>query len=257
MRSEHVDLAASLVAFDGATPVGFAVIARRGMVARVAAMGAVAAARNRGLGRALLDAAFQQARARGERRIVLEVIEQNAPARALYTRTGFVVARRLVGFRAPPLANEDARQVGERSIDERRVDERLVEQRSIHDQLEERPLDEVVRAYLADGDPSLPWQLAPATIAAMTAPTRAFALGPARALVDVLPAAIVVRAVVVPSDVRRRSHATHLLRALRAHFADRTLRVVPIVPEAIVGELPARVGATLDDLAQLELARDL
>ncbi len=252
MRSEHVDLAASLVAFEGDAPVGFALIARRGTVARVAAMGAVPAARNRGLGRVLLDAAFEQARGRGEQRIVLEVIEQNAPARALYARTGFVVARRLVGCRAPPLANEDARHATAAPRDERSVDEQVADH-----SLEERPLDDLVRAYLAPADPALPWQLAPATIAAATAPSRAFALGPALALVDVQPTSVVVRALVVPPDPRRRGHATRLLRALRQQFADRALRVVPIVPEEIVGELPARVGAALDELAQLELTREL
>ena len=234
VRSEHVDLAASLVAFEADGPVGFALIARRGTVARVAAMGAVPSRRNRGLGRALLDAAIQQARARGERRMILEVIAQNAPARALYERTGFGVARRLLGFRAPPLAEQ-----------------------VVAPPLEERPLDELVRAYVAHADPSLPWQLAPATIAAATPPARAFALGPARALVDLQPQTLVLRALVVSPEARRQGHATRLVRALRARFVDRALRIVPIVPEEIVGGLPVRVGAVLDELAQLELSREL
>jgi GNAT superfamily N-acetyltransferase len=233
MRSEHVDLAASVVAFDGDEPMGLALIARRGITARVAAMGVVTIARRRGLGRVLIDASLEQARARGARRMLLEVIEHNLPARALYARAGFAVTRRLVGFRAPPLAHDEPTE------------------------LEERPIDELVKMYLAEADPDLPWQLAPATIAAATPPAQVLALGSALALVDVQPATIVLRALVVPSHARREGRATRLVHALRARFPDRALRVIPVVPEGLVGGIPARVGAALDELAQLELAREL
>jgi GNAT superfamily N-acetyltransferase len=232
LRAEHVDLAASLIAWEGDVPVGLALVARRGGRARIAAMGVVAAARNRGLGRVLLDGAIDQARARGERRMVLEVIEENVAARTLYEHSGFTMARRLVGFRAPP-SNE-------------REDSAL----------EERPIDELVRMYLAHADPDLPWQLAPATIAAAAPPARAFALGPALALVELVPAAAMVRALVVPPDARRKGHATRLIRALRGRFSDRAVRAVSIVPEGALGELPARAGAELDPVAQLELVRE-
>ncbi len=234
LRAEHVDLAASLIAWEGDVPVGLALVARRGGTARIAAMGVVPAARKRGLGRVLLDGAIGQARARGERRIVLEVIEQNVAARALYERSGFTMTRRLVGFRASPPSNEPENST-----------------------LEERPLDELVRTYLAHADPDLPWQLAPATIAAAAPPARAFALGPALALVELVPAAAMVRALVVPPCARRKGHATRLIRALRARFADREVRVVSIVPEGALGELAARAGAELDPVAQLELVRAL
>lgn len=234
LRSEHVDLAASLVAFDGDAPSGLVLLARRGSTARVAAMGVVTAARRRGLGRVLIDATLDQARACGARRMILEVIEQNLPARDLYARTGFAVTRRLVGFRAPPLANDIEAPPPE-----------------------ERSLDDLVNTYVAEADPKLPWQLAPATIAALAPPAQAFSLGSAIAAVDVLPAAVVLRALVVPHDRRREGHATQLVRALRARFPDRALRVVPVVPEGLAGSMPARVGAALDELAQLELAYDL
>ena len=234
LRAEHVDLAASLIAWEGDVPVGLALVARRGGAARIAAMGVVPAARSRGLGRVLLDGAIEQARARGGARMVLEVIEQNVAARTLYERSGFTIARRLVGFRASPLGNE-------------------VEGRA----LEERPLDELVRMYLAHADPDLPWQLAPATVAAAAPPARAFALGPALALVELAPAAAMVRALVVPPHARRKGHAMRLIRALRARFSDREVRAVSIVPEGALGELPARAGAELDPVAQLELVRAL
>lgn len=238
VRSEHVDLAASLVAFEGGEPVGLVLLAGRGATARIAAMGVVPSARGRQLGRVLLDAAFAQARARGHVRMILEVIEQNAPARALYERNGFAVKRRLVGFCAPALASE--------GVTPPPVDE-----------LVERPLEELVRTYLAEADPALPWQLAPATIAATIPPSRAFSIDQALALVEVLPASVVLRALVVPRHLRRRGHATRILHALRARFADRALRVLPLVPEDLVGTIPERVGAVLDELAQLELEREL
>lgn len=235
VRSEHVDLAASLVAFERDAPVGIALVARRGTTARIAAMGIVTAARTRGLGRILVDATLEQARARGERRMILEVIEENHAARVLYERAGFMKTRRLVGFRAPPLATAA----------------------DVQPALEERPLDELVRMYTREAEDDLPWQIAPATIAAATPPTQAFALGSALALVDISPATVVLRALVVPLADRRAGRAMCLVRALQARFCDRALRAVPIIPEAQVGSLPARVGAVLDEMAQLELARDL
>lgn len=62
LRAEHVDLASSLVAFENGEPVGLALIARRGSTARIAAMGAVPAARGRKLGRTLVEAACAEAR---------------------------------------------------------------------------------------------------------------------------------------------------------------------------------------------------
>lgn len=228
LRAEHVDLAASLVAWDAEVPIGLTLIARRGTTARIAAMGVVASARHRGLGRVMLEAALDEARTRGELRMVLEMIEANAPARALYERSGFALARRLVGFRAAPLGGEVAA-------------------------LDETSIDAVVRAYVAHAGPDLPWQLAPATIAATVPPTRAFALNEALALVDVTPAAVVLRAIVVPAEVRREGRATRLVQALRARFPDRALRVVPIVPEELLGD----GGWELDPMVQLELVREL
>jgi len=236
VRAEHVDLAASVVAMHADIPQGIALVARRGAVARIAAMGAVPAARGRGLGRALLQHAIDQARARGERRMVLEVIEQNAPARALYERAGFVRARRLEGFVAPPLGGTDAGDAG---------------------LLAAHAIEPVIRACFADADDGLPWQLAPATLAAATLPTQAFAHGEALALVDAQPGAVVLRGLVVPRHARRRGHATRLLRALRVRFPDSALRVPAIVPVGLAGELAARIGAQRTELTQLELARDL
>ncbi|HEX7338999.1 MAG TPA: GNAT family N-acetyltransferase [Rhodanobacteraceae bacterium] len=63
---------------------------RRGShTARLYSLATAAAARGRGVGRALLDAVLAQARRRGCDRLQLEVRTDNAPAIALYEHTGF------------------------------------------------------------------------------------------------------------------------------------------------------------------------
>ena len=94
IAAEDVDLEASRVLRRGADRVGLALVARRGWVSRVAAMGIRPEARGQGVGRALLERLLEDARARGDRRIRLEVFESNATARQLYERGGF----RIVGI---------------------------------------------------------------------------------------------------------------------------------------------------------------
>src|ERR1700759_4933099 len=53
---EPIALAASRGLFDGAQPAALALIARRGRVSRLAAMGVAPSSRRTGAGRALLDA---------------------------------------------------------------------------------------------------------------------------------------------------------------------------------------------------------
>lgn len=58
-----------------------------------------AAARGRGVGRALLDVVVERAQSRGCRRVELDVNEDNAPAVALYEAAGFAVSRKPPGGR--------------------------------------------------------------------------------------------------------------------------------------------------------------
>jgi ribosomal protein S18 acetylase RimI-like enzyme len=53
-------------------------------------------ARNRGVGRALIDAVDAYARGAGLRYVSLMVTEDNAPARTLYDRAGFATERRML-----------------------------------------------------------------------------------------------------------------------------------------------------------------
>lgn len=59
-------------------------------------------ARQRGLGRKLVSRFLYQARLRGADSAFLEVAEDNAPARALYSRAGFIEAGRRRGYYQAP-----------------------------------------------------------------------------------------------------------------------------------------------------------
>lgn len=77
-------------------PEGGLIIFRvAGEEAEVLTLGVVPAARQQGVGRALLNAAINRASARGARAVFLEVAETNTPALGLYGGIGFIeVSRR-------------------------------------------------------------------------------------------------------------------------------------------------------------------
>ena len=102
-RIAHVDLFASLIARQDGEPVALAEIARRGRRSRVAAMGVVAEARGTGVGAKLLAQVIDAARIRGDTELILECFATNERALRLYRRAGFVVTRRLVGWRSGAL----------------------------------------------------------------------------------------------------------------------------------------------------------
>ena len=95
VRSFDLDLAESRVALDGSTPVGLALLARRGPRAWIGGMGVTPAGRRRGLGRRLMHAVLERAKAGGAREAWLEVLTTNARAIPLYESLGFRHVRRL------------------------------------------------------------------------------------------------------------------------------------------------------------------
>ncbi|MDC0714386.1 GNAT family N-acetyltransferase [Stigmatella sp. ncwal1] len=225
MRSEHISLADSRIARVGGEPVGLVLIARRGRMSRVAAMGIVPAYRNRKLGGAILGPLMEESRARGDTRMVLEVIEQNTPAVKLYERLGFQRVRRLVGFVGTP-APEPAT-------------------------LEEVEPVECAR-LLPEG---LPWQLAPPTVAGLAVPVRAFRLGPAVAVLGDLSApTLALRAIAVEPQVRGKGAGSKLLRALASVHPGKPLSVSVIVPEGPCERFFLRAGLTSPRLSQQEMA---
>jgi GNAT superfamily N-acetyltransferase len=229
-RIEHVDLFASKIALHGAAPVALALIARRGRRSRVAAMGVVVEARGSGVARALLDHVIDEARARGDEALILECIASNARALRLYRRAGFVVTGRLVGWRAGALA-------------------------AVPQPIVEVDPAELGRRLARTDHASLPWQLAPETLAALTAPARGWTIdGTALAVGSVLEHELALRAVFTPPALRRAGHAARLLRGLAAAFAPLRLTLAPIVPEGLGSELAAHLGAVPHELSQVEMA---
>ncbi|PTL75851.1 N-acetyltransferase [Vitiosangium sp. GDMCC 1.1324] len=232
LRTEHVHLADSHVMVREGRVVALGLVARRGDVSRVAAMGIVPELRRSGVGHALLQRIFDDARSRGDRSVGLEVIESNAPAVALYERTGFQVRRRLVGW--------------EGTLPEHSAP------------LEEVPLTTAVAAVLREGEPGLPWQLAPETLAGLTAPTRAFRLGSAVAVItEAGPQDVVLRSLVVAREKRRQGEGSRLVRGLAARLPGRRWKVPAISPEELGAPFFTAMGLRRQALTQLEMVHGL
>jgi ribosomal protein S18 acetylase RimI-like enzyme len=95
VEAYDLDLDASRVALRDGVPVGLANLGVRGDRGWIGGIGVVAAARRRGLARALMGAVLDAARERGLSEIWLEVLEQNEPAHRLYDELGFMTIRRV------------------------------------------------------------------------------------------------------------------------------------------------------------------
>jgi GNAT superfamily N-acetyltransferase len=229
--AEHIDLSASRVLFRGTTPAGLALIARRGRVCRLAAMGIIPEARAQGVGSVLVARILDDARARNDTRVRLEVFEANGPARALYDRFGFRQVRRLVGYEGTlhPLAA----------------------------QLEE--LDPAHFSQLLPPDEALPWQLERASLAAPPTGARCFSLErKSFAYLSGIAGQIAwLRGIFTLPQERRRGHAKRLLQGLAAHFPAQRLAVPPLLPEGLAAPFFTAIGFGHGALTQLELALDL
>jgi GNAT superfamily N-acetyltransferase len=226
--AEHIDLALSRVLFAEATPSGLALVARRGRVSRLAAMGIAPAVRGKGAGHALLRAVLEDARARGDARMRLEVFESNAPARALYEHAGFSRVQRLVGH-------------------EGRVEPRA-------SPLEE--MDPASFSRLLPSDDGLPWQLERASLAAPPSSARCFSLdGLSFAYLSGIAGQVAwLRGIFTLPEARRRGHARRLLQALAALLPGKRLSVPPLLPEGLAEPFFRAAGFEPGALTQLELA---
>jgi ribosomal protein S18 acetylase RimI-like enzyme len=236
-RAENLDPYASRVYLRDGAPVGVMLIARRGWTSRVAAMGLAPEVRGQGLGRRFLQEAIEEAAARGDRAMLLEVLEQNAPAVALYTKLGFQPLRRLFGYKGQPGSGEDGSA----------------------DVLTEMDPLELGRLAARQGEPDLPWVLQPETLAAATAPARAWHLeNRAYALVaDPGAEKLALTALVVPRPHRRQGWGSRMVRALAAAFPGRPWSVSPVLPEDLAAGFFTKLGWETWDINQIEMRREI
>jgi len=86
------------IAWEDATPAGFALALDLGDECEVLSLGVVPARRRAGIGSALLEALCIEARLRGAKSIVLEVAVDNVAALGLYAARGFVHVGRRSGY---------------------------------------------------------------------------------------------------------------------------------------------------------------
>lgn len=94
--------------FDGAEPVGYAVLMMVIDEAHILNISVVSARQGQGFGRRLLDHLGCVARQAGARQLFLEVRPSNAPALALYSRAGFETIGRRKGYYPAADGREDA-----------------------------------------------------------------------------------------------------------------------------------------------------
>lgn len=227
-RAEAIDLSASAVVEVEGELAGIALVSRRGRAARVAAMGIVGPLRARGLGARVLEQVIAGCRARGDRTLSLEVIEENVAAVRLYRKAGFEARRRLVGWARPAQPSGAGAEA-----------------------LEEVDPADVARLIVTDGEPDLPWQIAPETIAQLTTPYRALRLGEASAVVRANGPSVVLLSLIVPRGARGYGHATRLLRALGAAHPSLPTRVPALVPER--GSFFPSLNFAREAVSQLEM----
>ncbi len=229
LRKDGIDLALSRVLLTDGIPSGIALIARRGCVSRLAAMGIAKEARGKGSGSRLMDVLLREARARGDREMALEVIEQNDPAVHLYRKFGFEPMRRLIS-----------------------LVKRNEEQSGISD-LEEIEACEMGRLITQYGLPDLPWQLSGETIALLNPPVRAYKLGPAYAVIsDPSAEHVVIWSLLVEPEARGNGLGVDMLKSVMAVHAGRTWHVPAIWPEEF-GKIFERAGFEREELSQWQM----
>lgn len=234
-QTDGVDFAHSLVVTLDGEPAGAALIARRGAVCRLAGMALVPEARQRGLGRVMMERLLADARARGDARMVLEVIEQNTAAVRLYEAMGFTRRRRLVGFAGPGAAASGPEPA-----------------------LADAGLGEVAaQVSRMEAEVEWPWQISGDTVARLPAPACGHALdGAWVALQNPAGPTIGVRALAVDGPERREERAARLVRAVMARHPAENWRIGALWPEELAGWF-AGTGLVRQELTQWQMGREL
>lgn len=232
VRQLSLDLAASYMLCCEESPVGVALVGRRGWTSRLAAMSILPEHRGRGAGSYILEQLVAHSKARGERTIVLEVIEQNEPAVKLYQKFGFTTVRRLLGYsKTDGSSLEEANQA----------------------RLQEIDLPELARHVLQDAPADLPWQLSGETLGHTSLPTRAYWLdGAFLALSDPSKEKVAITSLLTLPDSRGKGKAKQIVEAAMRQFPQREWMVPPLCPEEFGGFF-AHMGFVRGEISQLQM----
>ena len=231
LRKDGIDLNSSRVLLMDDVLSGVALIARRGLTSRLAAMGVTKEARGKKAGSWFMERLISESRARNDREMVLEVIEQNEAAVRLYRKYEFQTIRRLIGF----VRNEKSGDF------------------SLQSSLEEIDLREMGRLVLQHGLPDLPWQLSGETIALLNPPARAYQHGPTYiAISDPSVENIVIWSLLVKPEARGNGLAVEMLNAVMAVHADKKWHVPAILPEEL-GPAFEQAGFQREELSQWQM----
>lgn len=226
----NVDLNLSTLAWRDDEPLGLALIARQGWTSRIAGMGVIPEAQGQQVGWALLQQVIAQASERGDRWMELEAFEQNTRAVKLYEKGGFRILRRLYGW-AIKETGDDTDHVPLIARD---------------------PLD-AARAIMTHGASDLPWQVSGTAIARIGAPSRAYQLEDAFAVIsDPARDTIALRALFVMPDHQRQGQGTRLIRALWAEFPGKQWQIPQLCPQEFSGFFE-KLGFTRQELHQVQM----
>ncbi|RPJ28846.1 MAG: GNAT family N-acetyltransferase [Chloroflexi bacterium] len=235
LRKDGIDLTTSRVLLVEDQPCGIALIARRGWVSRLAAMGIAKEARGKGAGSWFMDELIREARQRDDREMTLEVIEQNEPAVKLYRKSGFQTVRRLVGFT----------RRGKEAVENGRND------------LWEVDLREMAHLVSRHGLSDLPWQLSGESIAQMNPPARAYRKGQAYVAVsNPMAEHVAIWALLVEQDARGHGQGIDVLKSVIANHPGKTWHVPAIFPEEF-GKVFEQAGFEREELSQWQMKLDL
>jgi ribosomal protein S18 acetylase RimI-like enzyme len=235
LRKDGIDLAVSRLLIWEDHPCGIALIARRGWISRLAAMGIAKETRGKGAGSWFMDELINEACRRADHEMVLEVIEQNEPALKLYQNSGFQTVRRLIGFTHRGKDAEDEEKSDLQEIDLRELG-RLVSQYGLSD---------------------LPWQLSGESIAQMNPPARAYRKGQAYVAISNPDAEhVAIWSLLVEREARGHGFGTELLKSVIAKHEGRIWHVPAIFPEEFE-KIFARAGFEREKLSQWQMKLSL
>lgn len=238
LRKDNLDLTASRILVIDSQPAGIALIARRGWVSRLAAMGIAKEMRGKGAGSWFMERLIQESCERHDREMVLEVIEQNGPGIRLYQKFGFQKVRRLIGLTRQCDTSEHTNRD------------------AIHN-LEEIDLRVMGGLILQHGLPDLPWQLSGESIALLNPPARAYKKGQAYAAIsDPTAGHVVVWSLLVEREARGNHLAADMLKSVISQHADKTWHIPAVMPEEF-GGIFERAGFQREELSQWQMRLSL